>query len=63
MNSPCVRRLRLGKEIRALRTGRNMTQARMARLAGMTRNNASNSAVLLTKAADMLSIANSNKPA
>jgi transcriptional regulator with XRE-family HTH domain len=41
MNSPYVRRLRLGKEIRALRTERNMTQARMARLAGMTRNNVS----------------------
>lgn len=41
MNSPYVRRLRLGKEIRALRAERNMTQARMARLAGMTRNNVS----------------------
>jgi transcriptional regulator with XRE-family HTH domain len=41
MNSSYVRRLRLGKEIRALRSERNMTQARMARLAGMTRNNVS----------------------
>jgi transcriptional regulator with XRE-family HTH domain len=41
MSSPYVRRLRLGKEIRALRAERNMTQARMARLAGMTRNNVS----------------------
>lgn len=41
MSSPYVRRLRLGKEVRALRTERNMTQARMARLAGMTRNNVS----------------------
>jgi transcriptional regulator with XRE-family HTH domain len=41
MSSPYVRRLRLGREIRALRAERNMTQARMARLAGMTRNNVS----------------------
>ncbi|HEX3964813.1 MAG TPA: helix-turn-helix transcriptional regulator [Trebonia sp.] len=41
MSSPYVRRLRLGKEIRALRDDRNMTQARMARLAAMTRNNVS----------------------
>jgi transcriptional regulator with XRE-family HTH domain len=41
MSSPYVRRLRLGREIRALRAGRDWTQARMARLAGVTRNNVS----------------------
>jgi transcriptional regulator with XRE-family HTH domain len=41
MSSPYVRRLRLGREIRALRAERNWTQARMARLAGVTRNNVS----------------------
>jgi transcriptional regulator with XRE-family HTH domain len=41
MSSPYVRRLRLGREIRALRAERNWTQARMARMAGMTRNNVS----------------------
>ena len=34
MSSPYVRRLRLGMELRALRTERNMTQARVARLIG-----------------------------
>jgi transcriptional regulator with XRE-family HTH domain len=37
MISPYVRRLRLGTELRALRDERNMTQARMARVAGNTR--------------------------
>jgi transcriptional regulator with XRE-family HTH domain len=41
MSSPYVRRLRLGREIRALRAERDWTQARMARLAGVTRNNVS----------------------
>jgi transcriptional regulator with XRE-family HTH domain len=41
MSSPYVRRLRLGREIRALRAERKWTQARMARLAGVTRNNVS----------------------
>jgi transcriptional regulator with XRE-family HTH domain len=38
MNSPYVRRLRLGMELKALRDERNFTQSRVARLAGMTRN-------------------------
>jgi transcriptional regulator with XRE-family HTH domain len=37
MNSPYVRRLRLGKELRALRAEHNMTQARVARLIGKSR--------------------------
>ena len=41
MSSPYVRRLWLGREIRALRAERNWTQARLARLAGVTRNNVS----------------------
>jgi len=41
MSSPYVRRLRLGMEIRALRDERGWTQARLARLAGMTRNDLS----------------------
>lgn len=38
MNSPYVRRLRLGIELKALRDERSFTQARVARMAGMTRN-------------------------
>ena len=41
MNSPYVRRLRLGKELRALRAEHNMTQARVARLIAKTRNDIS----------------------
>jgi transcriptional regulator with XRE-family HTH domain len=41
MSSPYIRRLRLGREIRALRVERNWTQARLARIAGVTRNNVS----------------------
>jgi transcriptional regulator with XRE-family HTH domain len=41
MASPHVRRLRLGMELRALRAERNMTQARVARLIGKTRNDIS----------------------
>jgi transcriptional regulator with XRE-family HTH domain len=41
MISPYVRRLRLGMELRALRDEHNMTQARMARLAGNTRTDIS----------------------
>jgi transcriptional regulator with XRE-family HTH domain len=41
MISPYVRRLRLGMELRALRDEHNMTQARIARLAGNTRTDIS----------------------
>lgn len=41
MNSPYVRRLRLGMELRTLRAEHNMTQARVARLIGKTRNDIS----------------------
>jgi transcriptional regulator with XRE-family HTH domain len=41
MNSPYVRRLRLGMELRRLRAERNMTQARVARLIGRTRTEVS----------------------
>lgn len=41
MNSPYVRRLRLGMELRGLRAEHNMTQARVARLIGKTRNDIS----------------------
>ena len=41
MSSPYVRRLRLGMELRTLRTERNITQARVARLIGKTRNDIS----------------------
>jgi transcriptional regulator with XRE-family HTH domain len=41
LSSPYVRRLRLGMELRALRIERNMTQARVARLIGKTRNDIS----------------------
>ncbi len=41
MSSPYVRRLRLGMELKALRDERNWTQERLARLAGMTRNDLS----------------------
>jgi transcriptional regulator with XRE-family HTH domain len=41
MSSPYVRRLRLGRELRALRAELNMTQARVARLIGKTRNDIS----------------------
>src|SRR5882724_12085917 len=41
MTSPYVRLLRLGMELRALRAERNMTQARLARLIGKTRNDIS----------------------
>ncbi len=37
MNSPYVRRLRLGMEMRALRAERDMTQARVGRLIGKSR--------------------------
>jgi transcriptional regulator with XRE-family HTH domain len=41
MSSPYVRRLRLGNELRTLRDQRNMTQARVARAIGKTRNDIS----------------------
>ena len=41
MTSPYVRRLRLGMELRSLRDERNMTQARVARVVGKTRNDIS----------------------
>jgi transcriptional regulator with XRE-family HTH domain len=41
MNSPYVRRIRLGREQRALRAERNMTQARVARLIGGSRTDIS----------------------
>jgi transcriptional regulator with XRE-family HTH domain len=41
MTSPHVRRLRLAMELRTLRAERNMTQARVARMVGKTRNDIS----------------------
>jgi transcriptional regulator with XRE-family HTH domain len=41
MTSPYVRRLRLAMELRTLRDERNMTQARVARMVGKTRNDIS----------------------